>query len=822
MSKQTWGFWLIFLSIMGLGAQANQSTTILLTEIFYDTPGADGEREWIEIANVGTAVLDLSDIKVGDETVPGGSEGMNRFPDGAKIEPGQVIIVAQTAVGFRELYGRNPNYEINNSDPDVPDMRRYPLWAGGDLALSNNGDDILLIDRLTVIDAVSYGDSRAAFSPAVSGVSTGQSIERIPANCDADSAADWQTQPTPTPGVITLDGTCAAPLNPAEREDLPPIGVIQGESGASPFVNETISFRGVVTGSYEDRNASGVTYYTLFVQDLPGHEDGNPATSDGIALFLGRKRGSYQPGDQLRITGRVTEFFDYTEIDDAGLDISVEAENSPLPAPIAITPPAGSAAQAVYFEPLESMLVSIPAKTRVVGPTYSGCGFAVVRADSSLTRVFRRRAADLSGPIVTILHHSDVRCSNFPNVKVGDTVNGIIGPLIYNFEAFKIVQQAAGALAVTAVPLPDPSPPPQPAANQFSLTTFNVENHFDSVDDTGDDAEPKPSPAEIAIKQTKLAHAIGRTLGCPTLIGIQEVENEGLLLDLARETAVLCGFTYQVTHRESADRRGIDVALLSDPRRVTITAAALRQGCTAIATNIMDDSSACSAGENPLFSRPPLQVDLRVDDVDYTIFVNHFKSKRGGEAETAPRRLAQAQHIVGLVNDLRAQNETVRLIVLGDFNDYELSPPLELMTSGGDLVNALLDVSDQERYSFVFGGVSQLIDGVLLSPNLADAVAAVTIQHTNADFPDTLGSDTSPANLAYKATDHDLPLIVVNIVGGPETAVTPTLPPETAVPPTPAPPSPEPGGGAGSRWLWVLGGIVAVVTVVTAALFRRR
>ncbi|MFQ5578712.1 MAG: lamin tail domain-containing protein, partial [Anaerolineae bacterium] len=603
------GIGLIILSLAVLGAQANQPLTLLITEVFYDTPGADGEREWIEIANVGTAVLDLSDVKIGDEETAGGNEGMHRFPDLARIEPGQAVVVAQSAAGFRELYARNPDYEINDTDPNVPDMRGFPLWAGGDLALANDGDEVLLLQGMAVLDAINYGDSHAYFSPAIGDIVTGQSIERFPANCDTDTAADWQPQTTPAPGSI---------------------GAIQGDGDASPFLTQIITFRGVVTGAYEDRNASGVTFYTLFVQDAPGYEDGDPDTSDGMAVFLGRKRPSYQPGDQVRITGLVAEFFGYTEIDDAGLEIRVEAGDTPLPAPIAITPPTGAGAQAAYFEPLESMLVALDGAARVVGPTYSGCGFTVVRADSGLDRVFRRRAADPAGPVVTVLHHSDVHCDGFPDVRVGDGVKGVRGPLIYNFDQFKIVQQETDGLAVTAVPLPPLPPPPMPTGAQFSVATFNVENYFDSLDDTGTDAEPKPTDDEIAAKQTKLAYAIGHTLGCPTLIGVQEVEKESLLLDLAAATADVCGFTYNITHRESPDARGIDVALLNDPRRVTVTGTALRQGCTLIDTGIDDETITCEPGKQPLFSRPPLQVDVTIDGVGYTIFVNHFKSKRGG------------------------------------------------------------------------------------------------------------------------------------------------------------------------------------------------
>ena len=816
MTKQVWAMALMGLALISLGWQSAPPEPLLITEVFYDAPGRDETREWVEIANLGTAVLDLSDVKIGDEETVGGEEGMRRFPEGAQIEPGQVIVIAQTAAGFQELYGRLPDYEINDTDPAVPDMRRFLVWSDGDLALGNDGDELLLVQGMLVIDAVSYGDSDGglhAFSPAAAGVLTGQSLARLPAHCDSDAAADWAPQDIPTPGDVTLTGDCAIPPNPTEIEPLPPIGAIQGDGPASPVIDDIVTFRGVVTGFYEDRNTEGRTFYTLFVQDLPGYEDGDPATSDGMALFLGQKRPSYQPGDQLRITGRVTEFFGYTEIDDEGLTITLEAGDVRLPQPIAITPPTGRAAQAAYFEPLESMLVAIPGAARVVGPTYSGCGFAIVRADAGLTRVFRRSAADLAGPAITILHTSDVHCGRFPDVKSGDGVDGVVGPLIYNFDEFKIVQQMTGALAVTAVPLPSLPPPPAPAADQFSVATMNVENHFDAIDDTGDAAEPKPDAAAIAAKQAKLAHAIGHTLGCPTLIGVQEVEKEALLLALADEVAPICGFTYTVTHRESADIRGIDVALLSDPRRVTVTAVRLRPACTSLVTGIQDDSITCDVGKQPLFSRPPLQATVAIDGISYTLFVNHFKSKRGGEAETAPRRLAQAGHIAALTDELRGRDEDARIIVLGDFNDYEQSPAMERMAAGG-LINALLQAPDADRYSFIFGGASQLIDGMLLSANLLDDVTAVTIQHVNADYPFNLGDDTTPAGIAHRATDHDLPLLVLDLD-------TPATDERPSTPTAPGDTTPRPETNGTRWWLWPLIGLVAAAAIAFILFWRR-
>ena len=812
---------LICLLPASLFAQTHDTTAVLITEVYYNTPGDDSVNEWIEIANIGAESIDISDYSIGDAETTGDYEGMKRFPPDSVLEAGQVIVVAQTAVSFQQQFGFKPDYEITDTDPAVPDMRGYPLWASGDLALANDGDELLLIHKLTILDTINYGDSDKFFAPAINGVLRGQSIERVPANCDTNTAAGWLPREFPTPGEITLEGDCPVPQNPAETDPLLPIGTIQGDGEYSPYVNQIVEFRGIVTGIQADRNLAGSTYYTLFVQDLPGLEDGDRATSDAIPVFLGWERPFMQIGDQVRVSGLVTEFFGLTEIDSDDLEISIEANEQPLPEPILIDPPADSA---VYFEALEGMLVAMP-EARVIGPTHVACGFAVTAPSedpdggtAGPERIIRRSAADAIGQIVPILNHTDVVCDDFPQVKIGDTITGLSGPLTYHFDQFKIVQQNNEALAVTAVPKPPLPilPTIQPA--QITIATVNLENHFDALDDTGTDAEPKPSPADISLRQGKLAYDIGELLACPTLVGVQEVEKKSLLDVLAADLSEICGFHYTVTHLESADIRGIDVALLSDPSRVQIQSASLQQGCTLIETGIRDETAVCPSNQSPLFSRPPLQTHLTIDGSEFTIYVNHFKSKRGGERETAPRRLAQAQHIADLVDAQLETNPDAHIIVLGDFNDYENSPPMQLMMENGRLSNTLQQIPEPERYSYNFSGVSQLIDGILVSPALAKNIAAVTILHVNADYPDSLSQDTSPANLPYKATDHDLPLLILNPPPSPTPATsTPTDQPTSQPTNTPTATG-QTANPDTNPLLWLIAGIILGGTAVIGGL----
>ncbi len=747
--------------------QPEPASVLLITEFQFDPPGLDKEREWIELANLGDEPLELAGYGLGDEELLGAGEGMVRFPSGSVIGAGDVIVVAQTAVGFRALFGVNPNFELVDSDTAVPDMIIDTEWASGQIALANDGDEILLIDNQNnLLDSLNYGDRYTYFTPSIPLPAAGQSIERLPATCDTDSAVDWQPQQYPTPGAVQLEGTCNAARETAAGNSATyrPIGQIQGPGDTSPLINQIVTFRGVVTGEREDQNAAGVIYYTLFVQDVPGLEDADSATSDGIAVFLGRQPPAYQQGDLITVTGQVTEYFGLTEIDDTGLSMTPEGSSQTLPVPVVLDMPPDPTAAADYLERLEGMLVETGEMLPVVGPAHAGCGFALGPTPDS-QRAIRSSDKEAIAPQLLVLSKSDVQCSDLPPVKSGDHVSGVSGPLTFNFEQYNIVQQNNEQLNVEYAPLPDLAVLSVAADDTMHVATMNLDDFLTPA--------PGNGTVESEIKRRKLAYTIGRTLGCPELIGVQEVETELLMRELANEAAALCGFTYDVTHLESADSRGIDVALFSHPQRIEIKSAQLRQTCSAISTGIHDNTIQCPAEEYPLFSRPPLEVELLADGEPLTVIVNHFKSKRDGEEETTARRLAQASHVNNLVRERLAGEPQAAVIVLGDFNDYVLSDVWTQLREGGVLIDATDHVPVQERYSYIFDGISQLIDGILVSPGLAHRVKEAAITHVNADYPVAYAFDEGQSATPFHASDHDPVLLTLSVSSHSKASVEP-------------------------------------------------
>lgn len=179
---------------------------VLITEVLYNPLDDISDREWIEIFNTGSSPIDLSNFKIGDEETSSGSEGMFKFPDGASIEVGEVLVVANNATSFHAVYGFFPDFEMSSSNPLVPDMIMYTAWSSGNVNMSNSGDEVLLLGNSdSIVDLVAYGNSPYPnFQPAVPAVSSGHSIARVPADGDTNTFLDWIEQLVPNPGEVDL------------------------------------------------------------------------------------------------------------------------------------------------------------------------------------------------------------------------------------------------------------------------------------------------------------------------------------------------------------------------------------------------------------------------------------------------------------------------------------------------------------------------------------------------------------------------------------------------------------------------------------------
>jgi hypothetical protein len=117
------------------------------------------------------------------------------------------------------------------------------------------------------------------------------------------------------------------------------------------------------------------------------------------------------------------------------------------------------------------------------------------------------------------------------------------------------------------------------------------------------------------------------------------------------------------------------------------------------------------------------------------------------------QRLAQAHAVKDLVDTILACNPHANILVFGDLNDFQFSPPVETLQGDG-LTNLLQVLPLQEQYSYVFEGNSQVLDQMLVSAHLCiPGSIEYDVVHINAEFTTQVSDhDPSVARFPFAAT----------------------------------------------------------------------
>jgi len=501
-----------------------------------------------------------------------------------------------------------------------------------------------------------------------------------------------------------------------------PIWAIQGNSDTSPYKQQYLTTQGVVTGVFPELGG-------FFIQDPSG--DGSAETSDGLFVNM-EDPGTISTGDLVSLTGLVSEASSLTQlIVTSRNDIVLEQQGMELPEASVYNPPVTEAESLLYSEALEGMLVSTAGPLRAVAPTSQYGEYALVPDNYPEERVFR---TDPAGMLIIVDDGSDITHTDGSTllyaVATGDIVSDLVGPLAYTYGQYKIepvqtpvVQPAEHVLPVLELP-----------EDGFSIMTWNVENLFDILS-PHPGSPPMPTVSEYQIALAKIAITIHHA-GYPTLIALQEVENIGILEDLAEEE-MLAEYNYQPYLIEGKDSRGIDVGYMVRGNHVSSVQVEQRD----------------APGE--VFSRPPLLLQAKIqtqaeETLTVSLLNNHFLSLSEGEEITEPRRTAQASWNAGITEELLDIDEHAAVAVLGDLNSFYDTAPLEVLEAVG--LTHLYDLEGmEENYTYVYQGLSESLDHILISSGLEDLFVGFNVLHVNADYPPPLPDDTTPE----RKSDHD-------------------------------------------------------------------
>ena len=258
------------------------------------------------------------------------------------------------------------------------------------------------------------------------------------------------------------------------------------------------------------------------------------------------------------------------------------------------------------------------------------------------------------------------------------------------------------------------------ARNSITMVFYNVENLFDTVDDTlkNDDEFLPDSPKKWDdVKYQKKLADLADILSSlndrelPSVIGLAEIENRSVLEDLINERK-LRRAKYRVVHYESNDERGIDVALLYDPSEIELL------DSKAIPVEFKQDEQD--------FTRDILYARVRADDgKTYHIFVNHWPSRSPNQEDSEIKRITAALTLRKEVDFIFNNDKSARIIIMGDFNDEPTNRSLlQILNAANkrkniyyrDLFNLMYDSHNiPGEGSITWNGTWQMFDQFIVS-----------------------------------------------------------------------------------------------------------
>ena len=208
----------------------------------------------------------------------------------------------------------------------------------------------------------------------------------------------------------------------------------------------------------------------------------------------------------------------------------------------------------------------------------------------------------------------------------------------------------------------------------ITIAFYNLENLFDTENDpfTFDDDRTPEGKDHWTDKiyfnkiknMAKVISEIGKDItgNSPVIIGVCEIENRKVLEDLINQKSLLIN-DYGIIHFESPDRRGMDVGLLYQKKIFTPTHFETHE------LLLYDDHDISKR----IYTRDQLLVSGILDDEKIHFIVNHWPSRRGGEAKSRHKRIKAAQLNKRLIDSLFSEDPYSKIITMGDLNDDPIS-----------------------------------------------------------------------------------------------------------------------------------------------------
>lgn len=223
-----------------------------------------------------------------------------------------------------------------------------------------------------------------------------------------------------------------------------------------------------------------------------------------------------------------------------------------------------------------------------------------------------------------------------------------------------------------------------------TIAFYNCENLFDTINGSNFDEEYLPQKGWTGKKYKQKLNNIAKVLSqigssdkqkeSPTIIGVCEIENRGVLEDLVNNPQLIYK-DYGIVHFESPDNRGIDVGFLFQKKYfkpisyINIPLLIYRNADKSIKKekneddDLNEDVVEININNKRVYTRDVLLVTGILDGEEINILVNHWPSRSGGEKKSSPFREAAGRLNRKIMDSIYKVNPNAKIITMGDLND---------------------------------------------------------------------------------------------------------------------------------------------------------
>ncbi|MGB5165185.1 MAG: ExeM/NucH family extracellular endonuclease [Woeseiaceae bacterium] len=585
------------------------------------------------------------------------------------------------------------------------------------------------------------------------------------------------------------------------------IGDIQGSGASSPVRDQHVSITGIVSGDFQNADDDqGNNLGGFFLQDET--PDGDPQTSDGIFVFDGPSpRVDVQPGDKVRVDGKVQEHFGETQI--AASRVSIVGKGTVTPADVSL--PASNTVSnddgddIADLERYEGMLLRFPQDLYVTAlhdlERYGNVQLAAgarlqqfTNMDTPNRKAYEQHRRDVAARSILLddgrrdrdpspLRLLDAGKEPAYSLRAGDAVAGVTGNLRYSrgsggsgFSGWRLMPTEEPQFESR-----NPRPPAPDLEGELQVASFNLLNFFTTLDNNGNKCGPKQADScRGADNRDEFERQLRKSVTTlkmidADIVGLNELENNdaaSLQLLVAALNAAAGRELWSYIDTGTIDTDAIKTGFIY--KQSTVRPVGKHR--------LLDNAVDPDFGSDD--NRPALAQTfaLRSNDARLTVVLNHLKSKGSdcddkgdrnsgdGQGNCARTRTGAARAIVNWLQQDPTGSNDEDFLIIGDLNSYLKEAPLQVFADAG-YENQLLRFSDDTPYSFVWDGQAGALDHALASRSLAAQVRDAMEWHINADEPAVYDYNLSKTRDAalfdpdtpYRTSDHDPVIIGIDL-----------------------------------------------------------